>query len=212
MYENLPVQFEPSVSWKEFTKMLSGDDNPYEFDTIYFQHLDSPSEENEYWHELSPEKFEAIRVVLKESRGVHVEFNCAFPKHQQLIRTVLNSIHKLHIIRYNEYYYDTGYDVTSRELMLNRKFLDLLLKATWMPNFTTLSLKPRTNGNLSFEEAFNQLLDSCVTSGQLQRYQIHDGREWKLCKDLCKKQILADGKSVKDYSSYYNILLSCIAD
>ncbi|KAK0421047.1 hypothetical protein QR680_015040 [Steinernema hermaphroditum] len=215
MHKQLAIispHFELSVSWKEFTKMLSGDDNPYEFDTIYFEHLDSPSEENEYWHELSPEKFEAIRAVLKESRGVHVELNCAFPKHQQLIRTVFNSIHKLHIIRYIEYYYDTGYDVTSKEFMLTHTFLDFLLKVTWMPSFRTLCLKPNTNGNLSYEEAFNQLLDSCLASGQLKRYEMYEGCEWKLCQDMRKKQILADGKSVGDYSTDYEILLSCLAD
>ncbi|KAK0407747.1 hypothetical protein QR680_003567 [Steinernema hermaphroditum] len=214
MYDNLPVQFRLTggVSWENFTKAPSPDDTSYEFDTIYFRHLGRPNNEKKYWHELSPEKFGAIRAVLKESRGVHVEFNCAFPKHQELISTVLNSIRKLHIIRYNEFYYDLGCALTSKELMLTHKFLDLLLKATWMPNFTTLSLEPRANGNLSFEEAFNQLLDSCVTSGQLERYQLNEDSKWKLCKHLHKKQILPDDKSIKDHWSTFRILLSCLAD
>ncbi|KAK0421055.1 hypothetical protein QR680_015042 [Steinernema hermaphroditum] len=220
MYEDLPVQFGLSVTWKKFTKTsprgiyVNGDiRKPYEFDTIYFRQLGCPSRENKYWHQLCSEKFAAIRAVLKESRGVHVEFNCAFPKHHDLISTVLNSIRKLHIIRYDEHYYDTGRAITSKELMLNRKFLDVLLQATWMPNFTTLCLEPNTNGNLSYEEAFNQLLYSCVTSGQLKRYKICDEYEWKHCKDLRKLEIVsARDESEEDHWSDYDICLSCIAD
>ncbi|KAK0421042.1 hypothetical protein QR680_015037 [Steinernema hermaphroditum] len=92
--DNAP--FGLSVTWKKFTKTsprgiyVNGDiHKPYEFDTIYFRQLGCPSRENKYWHELSPEKFEAIRAVLRESRGVHVEFNCAFPKHHELISTIM---------------------------------------------------------------------------------------------------------------------------
>ncbi|KAK0408134.1 hypothetical protein QR680_003791 [Steinernema hermaphroditum] len=149
-----------SLSWERFLEKPDGDYVAYEVETVYFMY--EKSHGNALYYEFTKEKMKTILDVLKESTSVHVEFNCAFPKHGALIRSVLESIGRLETIRYSEY---KGWRLTS-------DFLDFLLRTSWLPNFTTLSLNIRSDGNLSFQEVCSHIADRCLGSGQSERYAL----------------------------------------